>query len=40
MAGEAQARGDELLTEVKDFLDRLGQAIALSQSGGAARMRS
>jgi hypothetical protein len=69
MAGAAQQRGDELLTEVevgpfgprpgrrvaiglegllhrvaeatlKDFLDRLGQAIVLSQTGAADTMRS
>jgi hypothetical protein len=82
MAGAAQERGEDLLTEVgvgplgarlgrrmsvrlgqpvrfpsmtslpltwepvgleatlKDFLDRVGQAIALSQAGGAEKMRS
>ena len=42
MAGEAQARGDELLTAVGagPLGPRLGQAITLSQPGGTARMRS
>ena len=50
MAGAAQARGDELLTEVgvgplgprlgRRVAIRLGAAITLSRPGGTARMRT
>ena len=36
LAGEAQRRGDVLT--VKDFLDRVGRAIALSAPAGPATM--